>query len=208
MADIDFTGYTWIAVDNHVDRECVLREFDGNGYTISNMNVTGAGIFARIAGLGSVVIKNLKIDNAKVDSGSGVNVGSLVGALYDELLLENVDISNSTVSGNYKVASLVGAVYDEDPSSTVTLTVKDCDISGCTVNSRLDFMACGMGAFVYVDDGEKVVFENCTLSDTTVKSTYGGYDANALVYSVDGIPEGCYNTVEGVTVTNCSIVVG
>jgi hypothetical protein len=124
---------------------------------------------------------------------------------YNNLLLENVTMKNSSVTGGYKVGTLVGSVYDENPSATITLTVKDCVIDNCTVTTTAyDFGTCGIIGFVYVDDADKVVFENTAISNVTLANTNAsGYALHAFVY-YDG--ENCFNEAEGVTVTNCTFV--
>jgi hypothetical protein len=206
-ADIDFTGKTWTTVDSHVDGGCYLKEMNGNGYTVSNFTVNGQAMFRRFAnGAGvDVVIKDITFDNATIASNGNVNTSLFVVQTYNNLLLENVTMKNSSVTGGYKVGTLVGSVYDENPSATITLTVKDCVIDNCTVTTTAyDFGTCGIIGFVYVDDADKVVFENTAISNVTLANTKSsGYALHAFVY-YDG--ENCVNEAEGVTVTNCTFV--
>jgi hypothetical protein len=107
---------------------------------------------------------------------------------------------NSSVVGNYKVATLVGTVYDEK-DSTVTATLKGCDVSKTSVKTTLyDFCTAGLVSFVYVDNNDKIVFENCTVSDVKLYGPTNGYKAHAAVYTTGS--EELYNEAEGVTVTN------
>lgn len=203
-ADIDMSGYTWTTIDHHADTpsDC-WNTIDGNGYTISNLTINGQGMFSRFAGTGDIVIKNLTFDNAKVTS-SSINTSILCGQAYQNVTLDNVDVKNSTIQGGYKVATLIATVYNES-SSTVTLTMKNCDVENTTViSTSYDFCTAGLVAFVYEDDNDKVVFENCTLTNVTLKAIKGYYQGHAFVYTYGGgVGEG-YNEVEGVTVTGCT----
>ena len=204
MADIDFAGKTWTTIDSHVDFGFTLKEFNGNYHTISNLTVNGQAMFRRFANNANVVIKNVTFDNATV-SNSGINTALIVGQTYNNLILDNVDVKNSSVTGGYKVATLVGTVYNES-TSAITLTVKNCDVDKCTVTStQYDFMTCGLVAFVYVGDNDKVEFENTTISNVALVNTNsGGYNYHAYVYYNDQDTNDCFNEAEGVTVTNCT----
>jgi len=201
-ADIDFTGYTWAPLDSHADLKTELDEINGNGYTISNLTVNGQAMFKRFAGTGDVVIKNITFDNANVNS-TGLNASILVGQSYQNVLLDNVDVKNSSITGSYKVAPLIATLYNENPASTVTATLKNCDVSDCTVKATtFDFCTAGMVSFVYAEDGESIEFENCTVTNVKLIAPNDGYKAHAAVYTTDS--ESLYNTADGVTVTNCT----
>jgi hypothetical protein len=201
-ADIDFAGYTWKTVDSHVDQKYgYLKEFDGQGYVITNLTVQGQAMFGRFAGTGDVTIKNITFDNANVNSNGSLNTSILVGQSYQNVLLDNVDVINSTIIGGYKVAPLMGTVYNEN-ASTITATLKNCDVKDTVVKATsYDFCTTGMVAFVYEDNNDKVVFENCTVSDVYITAP-NVYTAHAWVYTTGS--DTLYNEVEGVTVTGCT----
>ena len=200
LADIDFTGKTWTPVRSHIDANLTVDSFNGNGHTISNLTVNGQAMFTIFANSHDVVVKNITFDNATVSS-TAINVAIIVGQTYNNLLLENVDVKNSSITGSYKVATLVGTVYDEK-ASTVTATLKGCDVANTSVTStQYDFCTAGMVSFVYADDNDKIEFENCTVSDVKLygPTTYG-YKAHAAIYTTGS--ETLFNEAEGVTVTN------
>lgn len=201
-SDIDFTGYTWTTVDSHVDSGHSLKELNGNGHTISNLTINGQAMFRRFAGSGDVTIKDITFDNANVNSNGNINTSILTVQSYQNVLLENVDVINSTITGGYKVAPLIATVYNES-SSTITATLKNCDVTNCTVKATVyDFCTTGMVAFVNAGDNDKVVFEDCTVSDVTLIAPEDSYKAHAYVYATGDT--GLFNEVEGVTVTNCT----
>jgi hypothetical protein len=56
-----------------------------------------------------------------------------------------------------------------------------------------------MVAFVYADDNDKIEFENCTVSNVSLKAV-NVYEAHAAIYTTGS--ESLYNEAEGVTVSN------
>lgn len=199
LSDIDFTGKTWTPVRSHIDWNSTMNEFNGNGHTISNLTINGQAMFTIFANGHDVVVKNVTFDNATVTC-NGINSAIIVGQTYNNLLLENVDVKNSAITGNYKVATLVGSVYNEG-ASTITATLKNCDVTETTVKStQYDFCTAGMVSFVYADDNDKIKFENCTVSNVKLYGPNNGYTAHAAIYTEGS--EVLFNEAEGVTVTN------
>ena len=197
--DIDFAGKIWTTVDSHADSRFEIAEINGNGHTISNLTISGQAMFRRFAGTGDVVIKDITFDNANVNSNGQINTSILTGHTYQNVLLDNVDVKNSTITGGYKVAPLIATVYNEGPS-TITATLTNCDVENVTVKATsYDFCTTGMVAFVYADDNDKVVFENCTVSDVKLYAP-NAYTAHAAIYTTGS--ETLFNEAEGVTVNN------
>ncbi|MBE6664840.1 MAG: hypothetical protein E7603_01285 [Ruminococcaceae bacterium] len=204
LSDIDFSGKTWTPVDSHADTAFTLSEIDGNGKTISNLTVNGQAMFTRFAGSGDVTIKNLTFDGATVTS-SAINTSILTVQSYQNVLLDNVDVKNSTITGGYKVAPLIATVYNES-ASTITATLKNCDVTNVTVKATsYDFCTTGMVAFVHAANNDKIEFENCTVTDVKLIAPDDGYKAHAAVYTTDS--ESLYNEADGVTVTNVTFEV-
>ena len=188
------TAKNWVWADVRF-----VGHFNGNGHTIKNLTVNGQAMFTIFSNAHDVVVKDVTFDNAKVTC-TGINAAIIVGQTYNNLLLENVDVKNSAVVGSYKVATLVGTVYDEK-ASTVTATLKGCDVVNTTVKSTgYDFCTTGMVSFVYADNNDKIEFENCTVSDVKLYGPNDGYKAHAAIYTTGS--ESLFNEAEGVTVTN------
>ena len=198
-ADINFEGKTWTPVDSHADTAFSFKELNGNGHTIYNLTINGQAMFKRFAGSGDVTVKNITFDNATVNS-TAINSSILTVQTYQNVLLDNVDVKNSTINGGYKVAPLIGTVYNES-SSTITATLKNCDVENVTVKATsYDFCTTGMVAFVYADDNDTIEFENCTVKDVKLMAPNDSYKAHAAIYTTGS--ESLYNEAEGVTVTN------
>ena len=198
-ADIDYTGYTWTPVESHIDENSCISMINGNGHTISNLTINGQAMFTRFAGSGDVTIKDITFDNANVNSNS-INTSILTVQTYQNVTLDNVDVKNSTIIGGYKVAPLIATVYNENPSKTITATLRNCDVTNTTVKATsYDFCTTGMVAFVYDGDNDKIEFENCTVSNVKLYAP-NVYTAHAAIYTTGS--ETLYNEAEGVTVTN------
>lgn len=201
LSDIDFTGKTWTPVRSHIDWKSTMNEFNGNGHTISNLTINGAAMFTIFANTHDVVVKNVTFDNASVTY-DGINSAIIVGQTYNNLLLENVDVKNSSITGQYKVAPLIGTVYNESPSA-ITATLKNCDVTNTTVTStQYDFCTAGMVSFVYEGNNDRIQFENCTVKDVKLYAKPNGYSSHAAIYVNDADTDDCFNEAEGVTVTN------
>ena len=201
LSDIDYTGKTWTPVRSHIDWNSTMNEFNGNGYTIENLTINGAAMFTIFSNTHDVVVKDVTFDKATVTN-TGINSAIIVGQTYNNLLLENVDVKNSAITGNYKVAALVGTVYNES-TSTITATLKGCDVTNTTVTStQYDFCTAGMVSFVYEGDNDRIQFENCTVKDVKLYANSNGYSSHAAIYVNDADTDDCFNEADGVTVTN------
>ena len=142
---------------------------------------------------------SVTFDNATVNSTS-INTSILTVQSYQNVLLDNVDVKNSSITGSYKVAPLIATVYNEG-SSTVTATLKNCDVEKVTVKATsYDFCTAGMVAFVYAGDNDKIEFENCTVKDVKLIAPDDSYDAHAAIYTTGS--DSLFNEAEGVTVSN------
>ena len=201
LSDIDYSEKEWTMVDSHADTKFYLSKIDGQGHTISNLTINGQAMFSRFAGFGDVVIKDLKFDNANVNSVGKINTSILTVQSYQNILLDNVDVVNSKISGGYKVAPLIATVYNENPSTTITATLKNCDVKDVEVTATVyDFCTTGMVAFVHAGDNDAISFENCTISNVKLYVPDDSYKAHAAIYTTGS--ESLYNEADGVTVTN------
>lgn len=205
-ADIDFTGKTWIPVDSHADTKFEIAEINGNGHTISNLTINGQAMFTRFAGSGDVTIKDITFDKATVNSNDKINTSILTVQSYQNVLLDNVDVKNSSITGGYKVAPLIATVYNEN-SNTITATLKNCDVENTAVKATTyDFCTTGMVAFVNASDNDKIVFENCTVKDVKLYAPNDSYKAHASIYTIGGDSDELFNEAEGVIVTNVTFL--
>jgi hypothetical protein len=103
--DIDFTGGTFNPIGTETHQ--FAGKFDGNGYTLSNISISGASIASDNLAIFRFVgsegeIKNLKIDaSCKIEGGIGVGalVGMLNGGVVSDIVSEASVIGKNFVGG-------------------------------------------------------------------------------------------------------------
>jgi len=184
--------------------------FDGQDYTISNLNVANdgwAGVFGIVY---KGTIKNLKVDTANLTSSrmAGVIVGQLYGSI-DNCHVTNatVTVAPNAVSGGYdngdKVGGIVGWIGDNGNNNTL----KNCSVDGLTASAYRDLGGiAGYVAWSTTLENNKVA--NATLVGDQSVNFYGkkDYNVNAIWgrNSVSGTGVGVIdvnNTYDDQTVT-------
>lgn len=162
-------GWTAIGTSSHM----FASSFDGNGYKISNLKISGTqndqGLFSYLS---NGTIKNVSLENVDVSGGStvgalvgvalsdtinncnasgsvtgtGSQVGGLIGVASSSANLQNC-YANVDVKGNERVGGLVG-------NAASTSTIKKCFATG-NVTGSADYVG-GLAGVVYNGD-----IENC-----------------------------------------------
>lgn len=163
-SDIDLGNNEWKPIGT--TENSFRGILDGAGHTIANAKITistlpeqnydSYGIFASIGGGNSrSIIRNLELTSIKIDitaSGStgewwrqdeeGIRIGCLTGSLYKNANIENVIVSNSTITDtneiqvyNYQFQFAVGGVVgyitntsssDTDPGANNRYIINNC----------------------------------------------------------------------------------
>ena len=119
--DLDFTGYEWQKVSNNY---YFAGYFDGNGHTISNLNISHdslPGIFVNVKG---GIIKNLIIRNSSVtQTTSAATKGcGMLAAFLNGSTIQNVKAYNISSDGYEGVGGLIGTI-----NSGVN-TISECSV--------------------------------------------------------------------------------
>ena len=150
-------------------------EFDGNGKTISGLNLPlAAGLFSRVK---DSKIYNLTLASSTVGSKDNVSnllgTGAVIGSASGEIEVSNVTVSGCNVYAPCKLGGFVGEVADG--SATFT----SCAVSATNVNGMyLKGISGWCGGFVgFVgrtredDTASKVdvTFDNCDVNEGAVK---------------------------------------
>ena len=137
-ANIDMTGKILTPIDGNLangEKEFILK---GNGYTISNLQGTGKGLFVNHTGSCNYSFYNVHLKNCTLTSSS--NYGALfVGDAdtSDEVVIQDCTATDCTVkSGKYAAAFIAytagygvqnnGPVYSD-------ITIKDCKVHGGSI---------------------------------------------------------------------------
>ena len=149
LNDIPFTGQTWYPISIFRAENSPLQNavFDGQGYTISNLQTAQEGSYAYGVGLFGVVTGTFTIQNVTFDHAhthfydneyNGNVVAVVVGYAYGNLTFTNVKVTNSEVWGFGKVGALLG--MGADPGVHITF-------NGCTSENNILHGAYNVGGF-------------------------------------------------------------
>ena len=168
-ADIDLGGAEFKAMSAWYN----TASFNGNGHTISNAKVVSGDndngmeqasmFFVSTNGaltVSDLVLKNLTVETKNIDNGYGAAV---VGYCEGKLVLDNVDVVNTSVTGSKSSGMLVGHLT---PAGSLTAT--NCDVAGSITISS--FEASGHYAGKYVG----TIAGNTALNNCTANVTLGG----------------------------------
>ncbi len=98
--------------------------YDGDGFSISNVNVEGTGRTALFGYINGSTLKNIVLSNAQVNAPSGSSTSYFAGlaAYVTDSSIQNCSVLNSTVSGYSYVGGI--AAY------ATTSSIIDCIVSG------------------------------------------------------------------------------
>ncbi len=152
MNDIDLAdeAFTAIGVEGHV----FDGVFNGNDHTISNLTIAGqkysnvgAGLFNMTSNNGAgtaPLVKNITFDHVTVNAYESFHVGVVRGECYGDLILENVHVTNSSVTGQCNVGGLVGRNGERNNK----ITFKDCSVENTQVTSVGGGDPAGASAFL------------------------------------------------------------
>lgn len=160
--DIDLGGIDWTPLNNSGNFDKFLN-FDGCGYTVSNLTV-GESAYASFAGVLYGTIKNVTFSAAQVTAGANVAgvVAGYVGT-KDNLapcVVSGVTVKNSTVSGSVNnVGGFVGV--SEGPGALF----ENCTIEGGTVAPTANVRY--VGGFV-ANINQVAIMRNCKVKDVTI----------------------------------------
>jgi hypothetical protein len=151
--------------------------FDGCGHTISGLlnqttqsnerqtTVFGRGLFGALK---DATICNFTLTDSWVggtlpisDRPAGNIVGAAVGYAYGNIVIDNVNVTNSTVVGFGKVGGLIGSYQDGQTITITNCSVSNVDIHACQAAAALHGFSCS-------PEAENNVFGNCAISNVTV----------------------------------------
>ncbi|MBQ2877079.1 MAG: hypothetical protein IJE25_08720 [Clostridia bacterium] len=181
--------------------------FNGNNYTISNAKIVTDATTENEAGLFNanyVAFKNLKLDNIHVVGSNKGNstAGILSGSANVDQGIENIAISNSSVTGGKYTGGVVGYGYTDVANCTLTnVTVKGgyklggiigyiCASGGTgdvTGNTLIDCTVDGIGNNIFAGGKDKYV----------IGQVVGNYNCNGTCNN---------NTITNITTSAAEII--
>lgn len=210
--DVDFNGSDckWIYLSG-------TTTFDGKGYTLKNVNVTtdddySCGLF-KYTSSGDITIKNLNIDNLKINNVTDVDDGNgFAGVLFgsvehmNSVIIDNVHITNSDVCGIANVGGFVG--YTTKNINIKNSSIKSTKIHNVAVDNESGMVAGVVGT---VNSGAKVtVDETVVMEDVEINGYYAArratdYPDNFSIGEFYGRLVGSSSFVGTPTTTNVTV---
>ena len=101
--------------------------FDGVNSFGAETKYCNAGLFAKVAETAHVTIENINFENINVKGNDVSTISLLFGQVNGDVTINNVTISNSSVTGGRNVGAVAGNFYQTKN--------KACKISGLTLNN-------------------------------------------------------------------------
>lgn len=167
--DIDCTGLTIETIGSNTVPYSAI--FDGNGKTISNLTITP----------------------------NPYNICGLFSHLHEEGIIQNLTLSNCTISGGQEVGAFVGYVMGG--------SISNCHTSGCTVSSGegQTTHAGGIAGYAITSDGT-ITISGCTVTSGSVTARTE-YDMSPGTSYAGGIlGEGLTNTTTiSISISGCEV---
>ena len=181
-ADIDMDGYN----DRLVPVGLFTGEFDGQGHTFSNVNISGGDYF----GLISLIGDGARIHDFVLDGSCSITGGAFVGIIGGTSGSGNIYISNvgneGSVTGS---AQNVCGILGVDVGGSMTLHISNCWVTGEIYGGRESAAICGFSG----SDSEVI---NCWAKFTINQS--GIYDCDSFTRGAAKVVN-CYEAdIEGV----------
>ena len=164
LKDITLTG-DWTPI------ETFKGTLDGNGHTISGLNVSGDDYVGLIGVLDGGTVKNLKLAN--VTATGTEDVGAVVGRIINNGKVENVHVLSGTLSCTSKrVGGLVGSIKAYG-------SIINCS-NAASVSATGSARNAGgiVGSAYYTESGKEMYITNCT---NTGAVTSGSTAAGGIV---------------------------
>ena len=194
--------------------------FDGNGYTISGLNIVSAnvslcGIFEQLS---SATIKNLQLENISVSleqatQNDYAKVGILAGKISQGTKIENVSLNSCTLSVSSKSTTYTGLISGEINGGS---TVKNCFMSGNITVSNTSDKSSQIGGLFGSFEHSKINFivQNIAISLNGINNieTYlGGISGKVLGSETDTVVQSVVllatnGGVENITLNDCENV--
>ncbi len=185
-----------------------LGTFDGQGYTISNLTITGDTDYAGLFGCIGYKVGNFTLENVKVSGDT--YVGGAIGKVWWDTVVKNmafeihdITVRNFEIVGNQQVGGVLGAAY-----CWYADTIQNCTVENGTIrqNEKADGH-CGGIVGQYMEGAkhpDRII--GCTVKDVEIFGSVlvGGIAGSTDVTSATNkFSELFYgNTVENVTITS------
>lgn len=155
--------------------------FDGQGYTITGLNISSGSYAGLIGVLDAGTVKNVKFASVNIST-TGTDVGAAVGRIINNGKVENVQVLPGSVSGAKRVGGVVGCIKAYG-------SVADCS-NAATVSATTYNVGGIVGAAYYTETGKAMQISGCT---NTGAVTSAGVGAGGIVGLSAAHVTGCEN---------------
>ena len=124
--------------------------FEGNGYILSNLwiDTKGTNEVGLFSELMFSTVRNVKFDNALIKNTDG-NYTGIIAGYTDAVTIENVEVKQSRISGNYAIGGLIG--------SGDTVRIRYANVNNVTISGNK-----ATGGFIGLGDEVKF-FRTCII---------------------------------------------
>ena len=175
MNDVDLTGIT-------VSRQSSFTgTFDGQGFTIRNMTVTGSALFD--VGVAGATFTGVNFQNATVNGGNQLFAGGLISVANGPTTISASSFDGSVTAANivgHRVGGLIGSV------GSIPVTILDVDVTASIVGGVTESATAGglIGASfgtVLINDAS---FTGSVTGGSGLQATAGGLVGSVVIGSV------------------------
>ena len=135
VADIDLAGKEWTSMDFWSPESGIPAVIDGNGKTISNMTINGAGYLGFIGRHDATLleIKNLTFYKPHIRNSSSF-VGTVVGYTYGNITMNNVIVTGADIRATAAVVIRMGGVFGfYPPDANRPLLLNNCKVENSII---------------------------------------------------------------------------
>ena len=188
--DVDLKNEEWMPIGT--EDAPFKGTFDGQGHTITGLNISSGSDAGLIGVLDVGTVKNVKFASVNIST-TGTDVGAAVGRIINNGKVENVQVLSGSVSGVKRVGGVVGCIkaYGSvaDCSNAATVTATTYNVGGI------------VGAAYYTETGKTMQISGCTNTGAVTSDSVG---AGGIVGLSAAHVTGCENSA-AVTGTGTSI---
>ena len=196
QADIDLAGKEWTSMDFWYPESGILAEIDGNGKTISNMTINGAGSLGFIgsyAATSMLEIKNLTFDKPHIRNSSSF-VGTVVGYTYGNITMNNVIVNGADIRATAAVVIRMGGIFGFYPhDANKPLLLNKCKVENSTIQGYHNLAGFGSSlgtASKYTDSQSN---NNIFYYEASNEESWQDFDASGYAPGT-GVKEYCTTT--------------
>ena len=173
MNDVDLTGITVSR------RSSFTGTFDGQGFTIRNMTVTGSALFD--VGVAGATFTRVNFQNATVNGGNQLTAGGLIRSAGGPTTISASSFDGSVTATNIVSQGVGGLIGSVD---TFPVTILDVDVTASIVGGATD--SATAGGLIGVSQGDVAIVDASFAGSVTGGSGLEATAGGLIGYVVDG----------------------